>query len=78
VVVSPVHEHVHQRAGQEQDEGQRAEKVCPVFGEQVEAADHHGNQQREAGRRAPEGRRVVVQRVVTVVDGVPPCVTFGG
>jgi hypothetical protein len=39
VTVAVVHEHVHQRAGQDEQAGQHAEQVRRVLCDQVEATD---------------------------------------
>jgi hypothetical protein len=56
MVVAVVHEHVHQRAGQQEGIRQDAQDVGAMFGEQQETADRSGHKQRQAGRRPPERR----------------------
>ena len=35
-----VHKHVHQRAGEDEQEGKSSEEMCPVLGKEEEA-EHH-------------------------------------
>ena len=58
VTVPAVHEHVHQRASEDEQVGQNAEQVGGVLGDQVEAANRRGDEQRQTCGRAPEGRRL--------------------
>jgi len=50
VSVATVHEHVHQRAGQQEKVWQRTEDMRGVLGQQVEPTDGGGNEQPQAGR----------------------------
>ena len=64
--MAAVHEDVHQRAGQQQQERQRAEEVRTVFAQKEVSGDGAHDEQADGLARAPErrGLRVVVSRVV--------------
>jgi hypothetical protein len=58
--VSAVHEHVHQRAGQQQQEGQGPEEVGTVFAEKKVRGDSAEHEQSDGIPGAPERRRGVL------------------
>ena len=55
-----VHEHVHQWAGQQQQEGQSPEKVSPVFAEKKVRGDSAQYEKSDGIPGAPERRRTVL------------------
>ena len=66
--VPAVHEHVHQRAGQEQQEGQGPEKVGTVFAEKKVRSDSAEYEKSDGIPGAPERRRVVLVGLVGLVS----------
>jgi hypothetical protein len=48
--MAAVHEHMHQRAGQQEQVGQSTQQVGGVLRDQKEAADRKGYQQRQSRR----------------------------
>ena len=60
-----VHEHVHQWAGQQQQEGQGPEKVGTVFAEKKVRGDSAKYEKSDGIPGAPERRRVVLVGLVS-------------
>ena len=67
--VAAVHENVHQRAGQQQQEGQRAEEVRTVLAQQEVRGDGTHDEQADRITRTPEGFGFRVARGMVVVHG---------
>jgi hypothetical protein len=68
--VTAVHEHVHQWAGQDQQEGQGPEEVGPVFAQQKVCGDSAEYEKSDGISGAPKRRRAVLvglSRVCMVV-----------
>ena len=63
-----VHEHVHQRAGQQQQEGQGPEEVGSVFAEKKVGGDSAEHEQSDGIPGAPERRRAVLVELVGLVS----------
>ena len=63
-----VHEHVHQRAGQQQQEGQGPEKVGPVFAEKKVRGDSAKDEKSDGIPGAPERRRAVPVELVRLLS----------
>jgi hypothetical protein len=60
--MSTMHEHVHQRASQQQQEWQGPKEVGTVFAQQKICSDCAEYEQTECVSRAPERRRNVLTR----------------
>jgi hypothetical protein len=67
MVVAMVHEHVHQRTGQQECVRQEAQNMGTMLSEEQETPDDGDDQECNACARAPERRRVVVNGVHNVV-----------
>ena len=74
--VAAVHEHVHQWAGQQQQEWQRPKKVGAVFAEQKVHGDSADDEETDGISGAPKRRRAIpvgVFRVcMVVIHQLPP------
>jgi hypothetical protein len=64
--MTPVHEHVHQRAGQQQQERQCAKEVVTVFAQQKVRGDGAEYQEPDGVSRTPERRRAVLADLLNV------------
>ena len=83
--VTAVHEDVHQRAGEQQQEGQRPEEVGAVFAEEEVRGDSAEYEKSDGIPGAPERWRVVLvgllswllQMRMVVIHQEPPKVQLG-
>lgn len=65
--VTVMHEKVHERTGQKQQERQRTEEVGTVFTQQEECGDGSHDKQADSVARAPHALGLRVMRGVMVV-----------
>jgi hypothetical protein len=67
--VAAMHEHVKQRAGQQQQEGQEAEEMRPVLGEEEKGGDQQEANRNEPRLRSPKPARPWLELGLRLMPG---------